>query len=154
MIGKISLYDFIAAVIPGVLFIWGISLLTSRIEISLAGDLAETSVLIVLAYVFGLIMQGIGQIATEKVLLLIWGGYPSARMLLLSDRFFTVGYKTKLLGLAEGRFGLKANEGKDLKEQLKRNQEIFYLCYNAVDKEKMSERPLLFNALMAYLDVF
>jgi hypothetical protein len=150
MVARFSLYDFIAVVIPGILFIWAISLFSDSIGIAfyipLAGGIAETSVLIALAYVTGLILQGISQGVTEKVLIKIWGGFPSARWLLPDDTRFEKGYKDKIKQIVEKNYGIKSENNLSRKEQLKKNQEIFYLCYNAVDKEKLSDRPQIFNA--------
>lgn len=146
MISRFSLYDFIAAVIPGILFIWGVSLLSGWIEIELAGGIGETSVLIALAYVCGLILQGISQGVTEKILLKAWGGFPSARWLLQEDSYLSEEYKTKIKQIVEDKYSVKSDPNLSKEGQLKRNQEIFYLCYNAVDKEKLSERPEIFNA--------
>ena len=146
MISKFSLYDLIAAVIPGILFLWGISLFSGSINIPLTGGLAETSVLVALGYVIGLILQGISQGLTEKILLKVWGGFPSARWLLPDDNKFSKEYKSKIKKAVEDKYSIKTDDEQSKEEQLKRNQEIFYLCYNAVDKEKLSDRPQIFNA--------
>ncbi len=146
MISKFSLYDFIATIIPGILFIWGISLFSSSVNIPLRGGLAETSVLVVLGYVTGMILQGISQGLTEKILLKIWGGFPSSRWLLQDDNKFSNEYKSKIKQIVGDKYSVKADDEQSKEEQLKRNQEIFYLCYNAVDKEKLSDRPQIFNA--------
>ncbi len=94
MIARFSLYDFIAVVMPGIFFLWAIStFLGVHLPSSVgpaAGDLAETSVLIVVGYVVGLLLQGVSQKFTEGVLLKAWGGFPSARWLLAGDSKFTV----------------------------------------------------------------
>jgi hypothetical protein len=146
MVSKFSLYDLIAVAIPGILFLWGISLFSGSINIPLTGGLAETSVLVALGYVTGLILQGISQGLTEKILLKIWGGFPSARWLLPADNKFSNEYKIKIKKAVEDKYSIKADDELSTEEQLKRNQEIFYLCYNAVDKEKLSDRPQIFNA--------
>jgi hypothetical protein len=146
MIARFSFYDFIAGVIPGILFLWGISLLSGWIKIPLEGGLAETSVLIALAYVTGLVLQGISQGVTEKILLQIWGGFPSARWLMPDDNKFSKEYKSKIKKAVEDKYSIKVGGQLSEQEQLKKNQEIFYLCYNAVDKEKLSDRPQIFNA--------
>jgi len=115
-------------------------------HISLTGGLAETSVLIALAYVTGLLLQGISQGITEKILTKIWGGFPSARWLLQEDNKFSKGYKEKIFQLVQKKFNIALDSGGSRDERMKKNQEIFYLCYNAVDKAKLSERPQLFNA--------
>ena len=146
MISKFGLYDLIAAVIPGILFLWGVSMFSVSTDIPLTGGIVETSVLIALGYVTGLILQGIGQGLTEKILLKIWGGSPSARWLLPDDNKFSREYKSKIKKVVEDKYSIKANEEQSKEAQLKRNQEIFYLCFNAVDKEKLSDRPQIFNA--------
>ena len=150
MTTRFSLYDFIAVLIPGFLFIWAVSsfsdLVGISINISLAGGLAETSVLIALAYVTGLLLQGISQGITEKILTRIWGGFPSARWLLQEDNTLSRSYKENIFQLVQNKFKMPVESGQSMDERMKKNQEIFYLCYNAVDKAKMSERPQLFNA--------
>jgi hypothetical protein len=150
MTTRFSLYDFIAVLIPGFLFIWAVSsfsdLVGISINISLAGGLAETSVLIALAYVTGLLLQGISQGITEKILTRIWGGFPSARWLLQEDSTLSKSYKEKIFQLIQNKFNIAVESAQSRDERMKKNQEIFYLCYNAVDKAKMSERPQLFNA--------
>ena len=120
--------------------------MSSSIDIPLTGGLAETSVLVALGYVTGLILQGISQGLTEKILLKVWGGFPSARWLLPDDNKFSKEYKSKIKQIVEEKYSVKADNEQSKEEQLKRNQEIFYLCYNAVDKEKLSNRPQIFNA--------
>lgn len=146
MISKFGLYDFIASLIPGIFFIWCISLLSGVKDIPVTGGLAETSVLVVLGYVTGLILQGISQVLTEKILLKVWGGFPSARWLLPDDNMLSKGYKIKIKQIVENKFSLKSDDNLSKGEQLKINQEIFYLCYNTVDKEKLSDRPQFLNA--------
>jgi hypothetical protein len=146
MISRFSVYDFIAAVIPGILFLWGISFISGSDKIPFTGGLAETSVLVTLGYVTGLVLQGISQGLTEKIMLKAWGGFPSARWLLPDDNKFSNEYKIKIKQIVASKFSVKSDVAQSKEEQLKRNQEIFYLCYNAVDKEKLSDRPQIFNA--------
>lgn len=143
MIPKFDLYDFIASLIPGIFFLLCIFLLSG---VPINGGMAETSVLIVLGYVTGMILQGISQGLTEKILVKAWGGFPSARWLLPDDNKFSNEYKSKIKQIVEDKYSFKVGEEQLKEEQLKRNQEIFYICYNAVDKEKLSVRPQIFNA--------
>jgi hypothetical protein len=99
-----------------------------------------------MGYVTGLILQGISQGLTEKILLKAWGGFPSARWLLPDDNKFSKEYKSKIKKVVEDKYSIKADDELSKEEQLKKNQEIFYLCYNAVDKENLSDRPQIFNA--------
>ena len=147
---KLTLYDFIAGVVPGIVFLWAVSLFSGSLGITfnipLSGGIGETSVLIALAYITGLILQGISQGITEKILIKLWGGFPSSKWLLPDDGYFSDDYKAKVKQIVEKKFGIKVENELSRKERLKKNQEIFYLCYNAVDKERLSERPQIFNA--------
>ena len=152
MLNRFSIYDFIAILFPGIFFLWALAFVVgaSRFEhaIPLSGGLADTSVLIVIGYVTGLLLQGISQLVTEKILLSWWGGFPSARWLLPNDQRFTEEYKTELSALLLNKFSIllqldSTNSGSD-GSALKRNQEIFYRCYRAV--EKLSDLPQTFNA--------
>ncbi len=150
MLGKFNLYDFIAAVIPGLLFLWAANLFFQHfgltINIPFSGGIADTSVLIALSYVVGLLLQGVSQGITEKILLRVWDGFPSARWLLPDDDHFSKDYKTKVKQIVEKKFEIRIESKLSREEQIKKNQEVFYLCYNAVDKEKLSDRPQIFNA--------
>lgn len=152
MLGKFNLYDFIAVVIPGLLFLWVMSIFVNQfgtaIHIPFAGGIAETSVLVALSYVTGLLLQGISQGITEKVLLWLWCGFPSAKWLLPEDTHLSIEYKNRIRFIVKQKFGISANDTEQevirSNERLQKNQEIFYLCYNAV--EKLSDRPYVFNA--------
>ena len=157
MAGKFNLYDFIAVVIPGLLFLWVMSMLADQfgitISIPFSGGIGETSVLVALSYVMGLLLQGVSQGITEKILLWVWGGFPSARWLLPEDTRLSTEYKNKIFRVVQQKFDISMNGvGKDLppKEKrsalIKKNQEIFYICYSAVEKEKISDKPQIFNA--------
>ncbi|MFZ5517394.1 MAG: hypothetical protein ACOY90_12185 [Candidatus Zhuqueibacterota bacterium] len=146
MVSRFSLYDFIAVVIPGILFLWGVSFISNSADIPFTGGLAETSVLVALGYVTGLILQGISQGLTEKILLKVWRGFPSAKWLLPDDNKFSNEYKSKIKEIVRAKYSVKADDDQSKEKQLKKNQEIFYLCYNAVDKENLSDRPQIFNA--------
>lgn len=150
MIPRFPLYDFIAAVIPGIFFLWATTQVAgvagTSIPVALNGGLAETSTLIALAYVTGLLLQGISQTITENILKTAWGGLPSARWLLADDKSLSASYRERLLESAQAHFRLPTRSEGTRQEQLKQNQELFYLIYNAVDQAKLSERPQLFNA--------
>ena len=157
MLAKFNLYDFIADIIPGITFIWVIERIfvafgrTSPFPAS--GQIAETSVLIVLGYLCGLMLQALSETVTEKqALLRIWKGFPSERFLLPGDDTFSDEKKRHIVQLAASRFGVAADvvipEGlpPEREEHLRRskNREIFSLCYHYVDG--LSPRPQIFNA--------
>jgi len=152
VLNRFSLYDFIAVLFPGIFLLWALAsflhvpLLQEAIPLS--SSIGDTSVLIVIGYVTGLLLQGVGQLFTERILLLWWGGFPSARWLLPDDQRFTPMLKTELSGILLSEFNvlLELDPAKTGPKDfvLKRNQEIFYRCYRAV--EKLTDLPQTFNA--------
>lgn len=157
MIARFDLYDFVANLIPGLVFLWCVQVLAGlfgcTLPLDLSGGLAETSILIALGYITGLLLQGLSQSVVEKYILKpLWGGFPSERWLLPDDDHFSAAYKTRLLALIRERFGvaidpdLPADCPADCARELrlKKNRELFYLVYHAV--AEASPRPLIFNA--------
>jgi hypothetical protein len=154
MLARFGLYDFFANIIPGIFFLWALGTVLGirelRDALPLTGGLAETSVLIVIGYLTGLLLQGISQAMTERALKWWWGGFPSERWLLAEDERLTAEYKAQLADAVEVRFRLvldlspppNDNEA-GRKARMKRNQEIFYRCYRSV--EKASDQPQTFN---------
>jgi hypothetical protein len=155
VLARFGLYDFFANIIPGIFFLWALAAVVEipglRQALPLAGGLAETSVLIVVGYLAGLLLQAVSQLVTERTLRWWWGGFPSERWLLPEDEGLTAEYKTQLSQATNRRFNV-ALEAAPMKDgskaqrrgRLKRNQEIFYRCYRAV--EKASGLPATFNA--------
>jgi len=157
MIAKFNLYDFIANLVPGLTFLWAFERLGKLggwdSPFPMSGQLAETSVLIVLSYVTGLMLQALAERITEKkVLLRLWGGFPSARWLLPDDTKFSSAFKQRVLDLVTERFKVAVapelpagcTPENERQIRLKKNQELFYLCYNYVDN--LNPRPQIFNA--------
>jgi len=157
MIAKFNLYDFIANLIPGLVFLWCIHLLAAllgiNIPIDFAGGLAETSILVALGFVAGLMLQAISERFVQRNFLLPrWGGFPSARWLLPEDSHFSKSYKDQISALIAERFKVSTAiespsgcaEAEARNAKLKRAQELFYLCYHFVDN--LSPRPQVFNA--------
>jgi hypothetical protein len=155
LLGRFGLYDFFANIIPGIFLLWALGTVLGiralREALPLTGGLAETSVLIVIGYLSGLMLQGISQAMTEHALKWWWGGFPSERWLLPEDERLTAEYKAQLAGAVERRFSLKLDlslpqnfHSAGRKARMKRSQEIFYRCYRSI--EKASDQPQTFNA--------
>ncbi len=148
MLSRFNFYEFVAVIMPGIFSLWAAATVTNapflRRLVLTPGGLTETSVLIVVGYVTGLILIS-GRI-TQRFLLWRWGGFPSARWLLPTDRTFSQKYKTEFALAVKEKFGVDPTNGGAEPEQatLKRNQEIFFRCYRAV--EKVSEMPQTFVA--------
>ena len=157
MIPRFDLYDFLANLIPGLVFLWCVQALAGlmgwHLPLDFAGGLAETSILVALGYITGLLLQGLSQGLVEKhILKPLWKGFPSERWLLPNDDHFSADYKKRLLTLIAERFkvGPEADLPADCPPararelRLKKNGELFYLIYHAVGDT--SPRPLTFNA--------
>jgi hypothetical protein len=150
LLSRFGLYDFFANIIPGIFFLWSLgSLLDFRYlkeALPLAGGLAETSVLVVVGYLTGLLLQGVSQLLTERILLWGWGGFPSDRWLLPEDDRLSAEYKTDLAAAIKRRFDLTLESvasGDPKEKRLRRTHEVFYRCYRSV--EKASDLPQTFN---------
>lgn len=157
MIAKFNFYDFIANLIPGLVFLWCIGLMAelvgAHLPLDFSGGLAETSILIALGYVVGLMLQAVSErFVQRKILLPKWGGFPSARWLLPEDTHFSKSYKDQLNALIAERFKISTiiespsgcTDDEARNARLKRAQELFYLCYHYVDN--LNPRPQIFNA--------
>lgn len=157
MIARFDLYDFVANLIPGLVFLWCVQILAGlfgwTLPLDFTGGLAETCILIALGYITGLLLQGVSQSVVEKyVLKPLWGGFPSDRWLLPDDDHFSSDYKARLLKLIRERFQVASEPelppncppDRALQLRLKKNRELFFLCYNLVGQT--SQRPLSFTA--------
>ncbi|MBE7559184.1 hypothetical protein HS125_09670 [bacterium] len=157
MIARFDLYDFVANLIPGLVFLWCVQVLAGlfgwTLPLDFAGGLAETSILVALGYVTGLLLQGLSQWVVERrILKPLWGGFPSERWLLPDDDHFSAAYRNRLLALIRERLGVSTDpdlppdcprvRARELR--LKMNRELFFLIYRAVGET--SPRPLIFNA--------
>src|SRR5579862_4763164 len=158
MIARFNLYDFLADLIPGLVSLWCLNLVLTilgwRLAFDFAGGWTEASMMIALGYVVGLMLQAVSEQYIQNALLLpLWHGFPSARWLLPDDPHFSRSYKTRLLALMAERFKVSTEPeipGACSPEQarvlrLKKNQELFFLCYRFVDS--FNPRPQVFNAL-------
>ena len=157
MIAKFNLYDFIANLIPGLVFLWCIGLMAPLVGLHLpldfSGGLAETSILVALGYVAGLMLQAVSERFVQRNFLLPkWGGFPSARWILPEDTHFSKSYKDQISALIAERFKVSTtieapsgcSEVEARNVRLKNAKELFYLCYHFVDN--LSARPQIFNA--------
>ena len=157
MIAKFNLYDFIANLVPGLTFLWVLERLGKLagwdLSIPMSGQLGETSVFIALSYVTGVMLQALaGSITEKQILIPFWGGFPSARWLLPDDATFSAAYKKRIFDLIAERFKVAtepeipkgAPREEERRIRLKKNQELFFLCYNYVDN--LNPRPQIFNA--------
>jgi len=157
MISRFDLYDFVANLMLGLVFLWCLQVLAGQMGWSLPlefdGGLAETSILVALGYITGLLLQGLSQGFVEKhILKPLWKGFPSERWLLPEDKHFSHEYKERLLYLIANRFkvAVKPNLSPDLAPdyarelRLKKNRELFYLCYHDVGQDH--PRLLTLNA--------
>ncbi|WP_456332471.1 hypothetical protein [Fervidibacter sacchari] len=124
-----------------------------HLPLDFSGGLAETSILVALGYITGLLLQGLSQGLVEKhILIQVWKGFPSERWLLPDDKHFSADYKERLRSLITERFKvttepeLPPNCPPDHEQELRlrKNRELFSLCYH--DVGNANPRPLILNA--------
>jgi hypothetical protein len=151
VLARFGLYDFFANILPGIFFLWALATVLDvpylKQALPLTGGLAETSVLMVVGYLTGLLLQGISQLLTERALLWWWRGFPSDRWLLPEDQHLSAEYKADLSAALTRRFSLalESAQSRDPRaRRIRRAHEVFYRCYRSV--EKVSELPQTFNA--------
>jgi hypothetical protein len=157
VLSRFASYDFIPNLIGGFVLLWCMqeigSLIGWTLPLDFAGGLTETSVLGALSYVTSLLLQGVSQGVVERyVLKPLWKGFPSERWLLPDDEHFSVDYKSRLFSLITKRFGVATEPELPsdcpshcaYKLRLKKNRELFYLCYHEVSLT--NRRPLVLNA--------
>ncbi len=157
MIARFDLYDFVANLIPGLVFLWCVQVLAAlfswTLPLDFTGGLAETSILLVLGYITGLLLQGLSQgIVEKRILLPLWRGFPSERWLLPDDDHFSAAYKARLLSLIAERFKVATDPDlpsecppdRERKLRLKKNRELLSLIYHHMGVS--SPRPITFNA--------
>src|SRR5881296_3222168 len=141
MLARFGLYDFFANIIPGIFFLWALGtvldVLNLKQALPLTGGLAETSVLMVVGYLTGLLLQGVSQLLTERVLIWWWNGFPSDRWLLPEDTRLSAEYKADLNAALSRRFNLTLEQAPSRDPQdrrVKQAHEVFYRCYRSVEK--------------------
>jgi len=101
----------------------------------------------VVGYLTGLLLQGLSQLFTERILIWSWSGFPSDRWLLPEDTRLSAEYKADLNAALTRRFNLSLETTPSRDPQVRRitrAHEVFYRCYRSV--EKASDLPQTFNA--------
>jgi hypothetical protein len=164
MIARFDLYDFIANLIPGLVFLWCVQVLAGlfgwTLPLDFTGGLTGTSILIALGYITGLLLQGLSVgLVERRILKPLWGGFPSERWLLPDDDHFSPLYKERLQELIRERFNVATepvippdfSSERERSLRMKKNQELFRLMYSHVGER--SPRPLTFNAQYGLLRV-
>ncbi len=154
MANKLGVYDIIGILIPGAIFLWGIQLplrLQNVTElIPTSGGLTEGSIFLLLSYGCGLLIQGLSFVTVEPIYKKMNGGLPSVLVLLKNDQTFTDEMKHNIIESAKQVLGIDAakflNDDVPLKEQKKLSNDIFRAFNDLLEGEKLSERPLRFNA--------
>ncbi len=137
MEGKLTLYDMLAAVIPGGILLVSITVLFSMLPVQLptgiTGGITGTTVFLVIAYFLGQFIQGIGKWYERTCLIPAWGGFPSVRFLREGDSKYSAEFRNKLMDAIFNCFKIDLRsdtENQDLQD--KRIQEAFNLCYSYV----------------------
>lgn len=157
MMARFDLYDFLTNLLPGLVFLWCCEMLAGlfgwTLPLDFTGGLAETSILLAIGYITGLLLQSLSQgLVERRILKPLWGGFPSERWLLPDEDHFSADYKKRLLELIRERFKVSTDPDlppncppeRERQLRLNKNRELFYLVYHAVGET--SPRPLTFDA--------
>ncbi len=153
MTDKFSLYDFIAVLVPGLFFLISIKILfgfgDTDFYITSNSEIINSTVFIVFGYIMGVLLQGISQGITQRILSFFWGGLPSEKWLLDTDKMLTSEYKSILWQKVNQIFSREKPIGNpDIIKKI--NKEIFYLIYRHIEKQKVTEHHQTFNAQFSF----
>ncbi|AFH50824.1 Hypothetical protein IALB_3121 [Ignavibacterium album JCM 16511] len=150
---KLSIYDFIAVLIPGIFFLiiteMIFNLASSEFYIPEGGNFSLLLILTVLGYITGILLQGLSQSVTEKILRLIWRGQLSEKCLMDNDTFLTNDYKKILWEKVKQRLNREkpANGDSNIR---KNNSEIFSIIVKLVERERTNEKNQIFMAQYSF----
>jgi hypothetical protein len=130
-----GVYEFFANIIPGMLLIVTI-LFTTNSAIALPNGtiLNETLlsiIIIFLAFIIGLAIQGISASVEKLVNKKKYGGYPSSLYLTAKDATFPTYFKDRIRELVKKKFGTPTDSS---------SSHIFDLCYTYVMQKRVSDR--------------
>lgn len=155
MTSRFNVYDVIAVLVPGAVFLWGIQL-PLRIQsgsdyVAMSGGVTEGGIFLLLAYAAGLLIQGLSYHLVEIPYYWLRKGAPSSGMLLRADNRFTEAVKKRIREVAVGVLGITTSEleyDSDVSESVRRNvtQQIFRAFNDALEAKKLSDRTIRFNA--------
>uniref|UniRef100_A0A832G8A0 Uncharacterized protein n=1 Tax=Ignavibacterium album TaxID=591197 RepID=A0A832G8A0_9BACT len=152
-IDKLSLYDFIAVLMPGIFFLicteMIFNLASSELVIPEGNNLPLLLLLIVFGYITGILLQGLSQTITDRILKLFWKGQLSEKWLMDNNQFLSDDYKK----IFWEKVKLKLNRSKPTGNEQgirKNNREIFSLIVKLVEREKYSDKIQIFIAQFSF----
>lgn len=134
-----SLYDFWASIFPGIFLISFIVALTFPLS-AITLDSVSITLLLIVAYVVGQILQGLGSIL-EMVYYRKGGRYPSVLYLKEEDKWFSKEFGSKLKEEISKKFGMSSDS---------RLQEMFDLCYRYVIQKGIGGRAEKFLSIHGF----
>lgn len=150
---KLSLYDFIAVLIPGIFFLIITEIIfnvaTSEINIPEGGNFSLLLILTVFGYITGILLQGFSQSVTEKILKQFWRGQLSEKCLMDNDTFLTNDYKKVLWEKVKQKLNREKPTNGDSNIR-KNNREIFSIIVKLVDRERTNEKNQIFIAQYSF----
>lgn len=150
---KLSLYDFIAVLIPGIFFLIVTEMIfnvaSSEIFIPEGGNFSLLLILTVFGYITGVLLQGFSQSITEKMLRLLWKGQLSEKCLMDNNTFLTRDYKNILWEKVKQKLNREKPVSDDLNIR-KNNREIFSIIVKLVDRERTNEKNQIFMAQYSF----
>jgi len=152
-IDKLSLYDFIAVLIPGIFFLISTEMIfnfaSSEFVIPEGNNFSLLLLLIVFGYITGILLQGLSQTITDRILKLFWKGQLSEKCLMDNSQFLSDDYKK----IFWEKVKLKLNRSKPTGNEhgiRKNNREIFSLIVKLIEREKHSDKIQIFIAQFSF----
>lgn len=130
-----GVYEFFADIIPGMLTILTFIYVTGYTSVLLSNTAAADSIFIVLlvflAFVIGLAIQGVSAFFEKHINKRKYGGYPSSLYLNENNSVFPKYFKDKIREIAKKKFGIPMDAT---------SNQIFDLCYTYVMQKNISAR--------------
>lgn len=152
-IDKLSLYDFVAILIPGIFFLISTEMIlnvaSSEFVVPEGNNFSLLLLLIVFGYITGILLQGLSQTITERILKLLGKGQLSEKCLMDNNQFLTEDYKK----IFWEKVHLKLNRSKPTGSEQKirkNNREIFSLIVKLIEREKPGDKNQIFIAQFSF----
>lgn len=152
-IDKLSLYDFIAVLMPGIFFLICTEMIfnfaSSEFVIPEGNNFSLLLLLIVFGYITGILLQGLSQTITDRILKLFWKGQLSEKCLMDNNQFLSDDYKKIFWEKVQQKLNRSKPTGNEQGIR-KNNREIFSLVVKLVEREKHGDKNQIFIAQFSF----
>ena len=149
MIERFTVYDIFATLVPGVVF--AVLLMVTfenvleRDVVNWSGGFGDATVLVIIGYAVGVLLQAIGKAVIEPIWLWIRGGLPSATLLYPNSKVLTAEMKQRISSAISTNIQeINLPSRKPiLPRRLREVEEVTYRVYKTIaDKDEIAPRFL------------